>query len=1322
MKFIGKVFLSYLVVLGQVMPYLSFAAPSDSAKETAKLLMSPVDMFSSEFNKNGIYLESPTGARVVNEYRLLGFSNIPDITHDGFKEALRTQNLVLSQSPEALGKSSEYYRLLDTAKGRATLFRQYRSAFSSLSVITGENLTLKTENLVRDLRVQVIEQGFYNSESDPKIKSEKIQLEVNRRLLNSFPEYQREEAKERVVKAQRTLARPESRARFNYSNGLSAGGAPDWKSNFSLKNQYRNFKGERLVRVQDPFGKDIDVSIPKTADGIEKVRGSDLMQDLKKGSVQTGLMGLAFMVIIFGSSELAMITDYENNPLRFEETLNQTMSWAMPASIASFFVAGNYTGKGVEYLDISRKSKANLNALAQSKTMFANNPQLRREFIKANMATLKSSTFLSRATSYSGMTGGFLGSQLIFGLVDRYVDKLASCRALLGSDKALENGRHTKFERDRLKQACDKTFADISMDLISSPQTWMQLTALLSTKTIMTFGMNRLQMMKYAFSSNAEAQAALRNSPIKGFKYKVLIKSRGLLAAPVVGTVVGFVVFSLIFWAVGKGLEWGVSRLTLNVPATQAAENIRELFATYQAQGWDMEKLCDDRNLLQGGLLDYFKPLLFWQDTNKCGTDLVNAFIENHQKVNGAWRDSLANPVLTAIQKWQEYTFKATNLQRSAYLFYKDVAEQIKVQRNSGKKVQFNRVYNDMTWAKETLGYANTHLYNHPLPLFRSEPYFGWNYKLAEDTNTHIPYPIWDGQTTNWAERFENRIGVEELTQRKDKFKSDVLPRVIAKLNEREATITFEDEKKDIRLILKYLGYKNRRGMSDLGMIAKGLHLISTRLETPGTAFSCESAVKCFWVDLHTEFFDSSIWAEDKNKVPTYRDGHNYFAGYQTASLTPYGVKPIGPGQGFFIRYSDRLANNGLDPYYFVDGYQSMTDYLLKQMVCGVDVKNGESMMVNWFTYQMGWSSPEFKAPRISLKGKMNPCYSDSSNNRWRRTAPPGSPSFYNYIEDKTNPEMSYGGIVEFLYNEADEDFVQNFDQWWATHVDPQFSAVIETLYKDYYKAELIDVKLNDVITKDNIDNNCYEKCVDFNFSHKKGIAAALKQELDTYFTYLFEPLLKDSSILISTDWSEIKDEKLARAQLVSEFNNVRSEIYDIFAFVSGRSQSLVHEELLNDYQDLLVQASADAQAAEPETSQSHEILKLRALKLLLKQKIYQLKILTRTEEDGESSDLGRIYQSALEYLNEISFDSELEKQMMRLNIDQNYLTLKADYDSYSNRNQHVVLDFKDWPEDIQKASPMQSVLRSSQDQIHVLFDQLFSLQENRQLFFGVPN
>lgn len=1442
MKIAIKIFISYALILSSILPYTVRAEEALTRKDYAKMMFSPAAVFEQQIGKTDLFLDK--GGRVLNAYKMIGMDGIPDESQKKlFRKLVKTNNFVLDHAPSQLmAAGSEYSNAFNSSNGgQIQLKRLMDASINAIIAVKGpSSVDLIMEKLEEHRKAVLAE----NSIPDDKNKSLKVELEAKRRVLGEFTAEDRAQAKQLIVDNQKMLRNKVSHAKYRYNNGIQTASLPNWKANFSPRNQLANFRGQFVVGVEDPFGRKISVPLDKSAQGLLVVKGSDFMKSLKSGTIQTGRLGAVLMALVLAFSEEAMIRDFQANPEDFYESLQATMNYATVASLGSFFVGGALVDGVVREapvavkraLDVSRKSKFTLQALAKNSHIKMTDPDLFKRLVDTQMSNIKANSFLARATSYPGMTGGFLISQFVY----KYVESARSCMKVAAG---LDDGRYSLTERQYIEQDCDQTMAQITKEIMESPQTWTALVGLLSTKAIITFFMTKLQASRYAYSVNRAAIPGIDG--IKGpLRYEVKIGSRGLMVPPSVGLAVkglgfigGFVIFGLVFWGITKALEVGVNRLTLNIPAEQAAQNIRDLFRMYRAKGWDMEKLCDDRELLQGGLLEYVKKLAFWRDrTERCGEELVDAVLAQHSQNNQTWRESLTGPITQEINAWTEAVFKATNLHEASYLFYKDVAEQIKAQRNDrqgGQNLTIRRVNNPKTNALESLGYANTHLYNHPLPLFRSEPFFGWDYRLSTDTDEYISYPEWNGGTTTWSERMASRSGSDNLAQRKDKFKNTVLPVALTKLNERLAATTNEAEKKQITKIIAYLTAKKGVTLS-LQNVAKGLHLISLMMESQNVLSTCKLNNDCFWVNFQKEFFDGELWSVETNSLAVFKrtgvpdlvtkfeerltfnptneetrvinlilgywkvegelplsnlnsgvyllssafenrrlleicdeesicfwdelkksyagpisklspidgpaefmEGSDYYAGYQTSADQPFGVKPVGPGQGFFLRYASRLTNNDIDPHYYDPDYTSMTDYLLKQMVCGVDVNAGETMReqtyTDWFFQKVRMDTPEwierrrdkkvaaeFRAPRIPLNGRFDPCYNDGTNQRWRRSGPPGAPSFYNYIEDKNSPEVSYGGIVDLLYREAGHDFVNNFDQWWQDTVGSQYVDVLENLYQKNFKPKKIDEKLQQVITEDNFDTNCTEVCRDFGFSHKKGVAAALKQEMDTHFNYFFTPLLQDIDLDVSR--SDLTDPNAARQKLGSDFIQIRSEIYDIFAYASDRSASLSLPNLVAEYQEILAEVRADVIMQNPEVTPNSDVLRNRALTALFAEKMYDMKVLTKTETELSIMD---IYLTALFLLSEMTNLSEEERQELANNIESNNITLQMRFANLDERAGKVTFKYNDLPRNRPNAteadktlpSPTSVSIAKSQDTIIALMSELFQLQSLKESY-----
>jgi hypothetical protein len=1299
MKLIIHWVLAFSLIYSPLLPYRAHAQQSGGGGVQG---FSPMDIFQRPIDSRNLYLGPQ---RVVNEYRLLGFTHLPDITHQGFQTALRSSPLVLQIAPEQIGANTDYQRLLNSDSGRSQLFRQYRGAFAALSVVTGDNLSQRTQALQQELQRQVRAEGTYSRHS-LEVRAQLEQLEVNRRLLQSFPPQQRAQALNRVLEAQRLLSSPQQRARFHFTNGLSEGRVPPARASLIPRNMVNHLRGNINIRVPDPFGREVDISWPRTAHGMERMNAPEFMRSVRNGVVETGRLGLVFLVIMYGLAEFKMLTDYQSNPRRFEETLDQTMSWAMPLSVASFFVGGWATATGVDQLNVARRSMANLYQMEQQGRMFSRNPELRRQYIQGNMSAIAKSGFLQKAMSYPGLAGGFIISQLVYG----WADKLESCRKVL----ELDSGRYTPAQQQRIEESCQRNFQEFALQLAQSPETWMQLTALLSAKALLTFGMSRAQMMRYGVAQSAQGQQALQSASPRGFAYKVRIASRGVMA-PFVTTLVGVAVFVLIFEGLLWGMEWGHRRLSLHIPARRAHEDLLEILARYRAQGWNMDSLCDDRHLLQGNLMDYIRRYaLFWQNTESCGPELVNAFMSNHQRANASWRQDLVSGVDEAIAQWSEFTFKATNTYQAARLLWGDVAEQVRLQRQSGQDPMIRTVYSDQTHANEALGHVNTHLFSHPLPFFRSEPHFGWSSRLnPREVDETIAYPVYDGVSTNWSDRWQQQVGVDLLEQRMTRFLDQVLPQVIDDLRVYQTSVVDSRESQQVSQILRHLTHSSKNAQEQLAQVAEGLYLISRQLEDGHQSFECRALQdNCFWVEFQKKYLDEELWQENEQGEWVFNQGRLGLAGYQTSQFRPFGVKPLGPGQGFFIRYRTRLQNNSIDTSYFDSNFSGFTDFLMKKMVCGLDPnQEASSSLIPQFIRDSRLFrprfSPELELPRVPFVSDTDVCYDDDTHNRWRQMGPPGSPGFYNYIEEKNNPDINYGGVVEYLYEKLDEDFVNDFDGWWQEVMEPRFEELIGGIHQEFYKDDLIGDRLNQILTQGNRDNNCIENCRPFSFNNHDGLAASVKQEMDTYFTYLITPLSLELDMDLRYTTAPSSDE--ARTLVLAEIQSLRRQVYDLFMYLSKRELELRHPQNRALMAEIKEQIRAQQVLAEGASSVSESWLELEAVPLLMRRLFYDLGLLFKTDDQ---QTINRIYQTQVSLVHAQDHLSEQEKNEILAALHESFLDMLDAFFDQSNRDGKVLLDYFDWPSG-NGLSPTLMVVSQSLNNIE---DLLLELQQLRQL------
>ena len=193
-------------------------------------------------------------------------------------------------------------------------------------------------------------------------------------------------------------------------------------------------------------------------------------------------------------------------------------------------------------------------------------------------------------------------------------------------------------------------------------------------------------------------------------------------------------------------------------------------------------------------------------------------------------------------------------------------------------------------------------------------------------------------------------------------FKEEVLPKVIEELNASlKSKKTLDKNKENIIKIIAALNSKKNNDIID------GLHLLSriTEKELSNPYLMCQPMLSskasefelrrnnCFFSTFQKNFLDSIYWKDEESHGMMFKESKNpYFAGYQTSETRPYGVKPLTHGQRFFIDYEDKLESNKIYPFYFDSTYDSLIDYFLESMICGVDIQKNESMLTNEEPYR----------------------------------------------------------------------------------------------------------------------------------------------------------------------------------------------------------------------------------------------------------------------------------------------------------------------------------------------------------------------------------
>ncbi len=1272
------------------------------------------DIFSNSVNRNTLYFDANKTA--VNEFRLLGLNYEPNSMSEGLKNALNAKESLVLKSPETLTTNARYNSLLETFKGRAELFRIYDEALRNWSVTSGRNISVETRDMRRNINAQVVEEFSRNSRlnSLPKeVFAERVTLETNRRILMQAPLEERLAADERRILAQSRTNTAAKRVAIAYQNGLAPGRVPGRMSIFNPRTKMAAARGYYTLYVKDAKGREVPTFHPVDPSAMKNENAPRLMRQLAQGSMELTLFGAIFMGFMVLSTGYNMVADFESNPNAFADSYD--MVPIMGAAGMGFVLGGAATHSTVHGLGKLTGISANPRDVALTNIAHAienkeaySSRGLRMKVLKANVAAYKS-ILIGKATSYWGISGGMIASQV----AAKYAHSLRSCSRML----KLDYGQYPKHERDQIEASCQKTFLSITGEVISDPVVWKDVLAILSTKALFSFGISPAMAALYSMSKDVRAPEVVRklrdmasNVP-HGLKVLVKFPARAgaLLLHP---NVIGFVAFFAVFEFVSHKFDLVLDKLTFNVPANRAAENIRVLMQEYEQSGWDMDELCKNRNFIEGSFWGTLKSLWYMDKGEKCSQDLLTSFLNFHANSNKAWREKIKKPVNDSIMAWSYYTFQAINMYKATKMFYKDIVDQVRIKRASGDKMIFPRSRD----GQRVKAHFEANHYNETLPLFRSDIFFGWRYRINEEDGDALGYPISNGKTVSWDERVQSNESKEMLDKQLERFKAQVLPKAIEELSKAPGGVRAEAER--IKNILE--------SANDNINLAYGLKILAeaTEEENRNALSKCTYKLslhdnwelfndECFFTILNTKFLDKEFWirTEEGEFIFNKSIQNPYRAGYKTIVADPFGVKPLHLGQRFLIDYNRRFENNGIDHLYFEEGYEGLTDSLLKGMICGIDVANGERMYEEpgFFGRHV---QPVFSPPKLVLKGGVNPCgRTELANGKvWDNGWNYYHGGFYSYIRDTQDESKSYNGIVEFLYNEIDDSMLNDFDSWWASHVQPQFEEVIDKVYKEYYLEEVIDQQFAEALNKDNNDTNCYETCRDFEFEHKESIAATIKQEIDTYLTYFLEPILND--LPLDTKKSEIKDEEGARAKILSDYQLIKTEIYAIFDFMTGRIESLVGFENLNeDFQLMMEEAAAQMDLQQSGGSQNYDLVKLRALKTIMYDRFYDFKVLFKSDDGAMLQD---IFEVTMEHINGVDFSSAEEKEEAIEGAKQEFITLSKRYDSLAEREGKVLLSYPDWPDGVTEGPTMQ-VVRTTHNIAMRLFSELISLEELKQ-------
>ena len=289
---------------------------------------------------------------------------------------------------------------------------------------------------------------------------------------------------------------------------------------------------------------------------------------------------------------------------------------------------------------------------------------------------------------------------------------------------------------------------------------------------------------------------------------------------------------------------------------------------------------------------------------------------------------------------------------------------------------------------------------------------------------------------------------------------------------------------------------------------------------------------------------------------------------------------------------------------------------------------------------------------------------------------------------------------MDYLYQQTSDEILNDFDGWWERVMEPRYEKLIGDLYNELFIEQKIGQDFENLLTLGNDDNNCVEECQAFRYEQKKGLAASVKQEMDTLFQAFLNPL--SESLPVDLRFVDFEGAERGREQVRDDLKDIRARIYDLFFFISKRNESLNHPS----NQELFNQIKEDVQAQtafqEGATTLSAVQLELRAFPILVRQVFYELAVLYKTDDQEV---LTAIFQEQTDLVQNQEQLSEAQKEQILSQLRENYLELLDSFLGQTNRDGRVLLDYPEWP------SPTHSVVSSTLDNMQSLLLELHQLR-----------
>ena len=503
----------------------------------------------------------------------------------------------------------------------------------------------------------------------------------------------------------------------------------------------------------------------------------------------------------YGGSVLAAIylfyiidltINYRNNPKGFLEDLikKDTLSLALPVAGLSYLIGGATASHLVgNFLNLSRKNLANLSMAGK---IFHNNPTLANQIAGSSMVGLsRTAEFLKKAFTPMGIIAGVPIAKMA------YV-------AVHGLHACIKSKNHTgdkEIDAINLRKACKKSWDDFA-GVLTDTETWLTVTSLLTAHAIISFFMNKANLGRFASFKKASERLPTLNkwSKVPHMAKNIVLTLRGI-ARPSLVFVVHFAVFTVVFYMAFELFKHAAGKIMNEHPVKVTAEQYRRLMREYHLDPNNLEQICDNEELIDIG--NFWTNLFhYWGNEHKkdvsCGLNLFNTYIEHYNKVNAKWRTEKMKPFDQAVMNWSSFLHKALSTYHSGHLFYKDVVEQIRVAKKNGLELDFS--YAEVSGIKVPSSVEQAKYYNSPLPLFRSDPMFGWNYRLDPESPT-IAYPDHRSFSVDWDAEYVDKSITESLTKRFEGFKTKIVPVLVESLKAINTLLWVKVKKMLLRLI-----------------------------------------------------------------------------------------------------------------------------------------------------------------------------------------------------------------------------------------------------------------------------------------------------------------------------------------------------------------------------------------------------------------------------------------------------------------------------------------------------------------------------------------